>query len=69
MRRVLKTPRVYAVRVTFKTGKIVDKMLGIAFTVAQRQKYYDWFQNYRWQERHGNDLADVKFYSEKIGEN
>lgn len=65
-RRKLKIPRLYSVQIKLSERKTVNKMLGVAFTLAQRQRFYNDFKVYEswgnyWQYR-------VKFISEVIGE-
>ena len=64
----LSQPRLYAVQIILKSGKIVNKMLGVAFTVNQRQHYYEAYKSYAsWAGMWGDlTVKDVAFVSEKM---
>jgi len=64
--RRLKHPRLFSVHIVYKTGRIVDKMLGVAFTVAERQTFYDKYRQYaHWCSLWNSSTIDtVNFVSE-----
>ena len=61
-------PRVYSVRITMKSGKVIDKMLGVAFNNVERQRCYDGYKMYAWWSGMCNDftIKDVEFRSDKL---
>jgi hypothetical protein len=44
--RIFKRPRLYSVKINLSSGKIVNKMLGVAYNSAQRQKLYAEYKKY-----------------------
>jgi hypothetical protein len=64
----LKSPRLCSVIITHKTGRIINKMLGVAFTATDRQKLYDKYKQYAHWCSGWNDstLSKVEFKSEAV---
>jgi len=66
MRKLLK-PRIYSILFTYKNGAIKSEMLGVTFSYAQRQKFYDQYRRCRYfLDFTGNGLKDVVFKSEEL---
>ena len=61
----LKNPRLYSVEIKLSSTKTVSKMLGVAFTSAQRQKYYSEFKVYKYWGNYWH--YRVTFHIEPIG--
>jgi hypothetical protein len=76
MPRRFKKPRLYCLKLTLKlysvsakgyVDRVVSKMLGVAFTHAEAQKFRDESRTYEgWAKRSYNHLIEVKLVSEEL---
>ena len=64
MRR-LKVPRIYCMRIS-TDQKVIDKMLGVAFTDVQRQRLYNHYRNAEYWFSREHVRGKIKFYSEAL---
>ena len=61
--RSFRKPRVYSVQIIMKSGKVIDKMLGVGFDANDRQKFYDAYKMYACHRSGWNDstIREVTF--------
>lgn len=66
--RPLRKPRVYSVHIVMKSGKVIDKMLGVGFSNGDRQKFYETYRMYAWHRSGWNDstIWEVTMVSERL---
>jgi len=51
-----------------KSGKVIDKMLGVGFSNGDRQKFYETYRMYAWHRSGWNDstIWEVTMVSERL---
>jgi hypothetical protein len=66
--RPLSAPRVYSIHIVMKSGKVIDRMLGVGFNANDRQRYYDAYKTYACHRNGWSDstISDVSMVSERL---